>query len=124
MQPPDEQAPIEVEVVRLPRDGETPPASRAPRWRRALRPLLAGLFLDLVNYATPTPGLGFFLGALAGWWVGGRLGLPLTWRLALCAGSAAYCAIPGRQPLPLGTILGAFCRIDLEALRASPRRDA
>ena len=124
MQPPEDDAPIEVEVVRLPPKDEEPPVSQRGRWRRALQPLLAGGFLDLVNYATPTPGLGFVLGALAGLWVGARLGLPVRWRVVLTAAAAAYCAIPGRQPLPLGTLLGALCRIDLDELRARARRES
>jgi hypothetical protein len=113
-------SPIEVEAVRLPRPDEPVGAAPGQRWLRALAPVLAGSFLDLVDFATRAPLLGLLLGSLAAWWVGGRLRLGLQARLWLTLGSAIYCAI-GLRFVPLGTLLGILYRVDVDALRRPPR---
>ena len=117
MSQPSEDEPIEVEVVRLPRPGEPDaPPGRSRVWK-AFEPVLAGLFLDVVDFLSVSPLLGLVLGTLAGWIVSRKLGLAPRWSFLLILGSAIYCVAPIRY-LPLGTILGAFGRIDLDAMRA------
>jgi hypothetical protein len=102
--------PLEVEVERLPEKDS--PREIDPRLAvlRALGPVAAGLCIDLVDFATFPPVLGLSFGALAGWWVGGRMALPLRLRVWLAAAAALYCALPGTNALPVGTILGALSR--------------
>jgi hypothetical protein len=113
-----EDEPIEVEVVRLPRSDERDaPPVRSRLWK-AFEPVLAGLFLDVADFLSVNPLLGLVLGTIAGWIVSRKLGLAPQWSLLLILGSAIYCAAPGTRYLPLGTILGALGRFDLDAMRA------
>ncbi len=100
--------PIEVEVVRLPVRGEKPLPLTPSLWRSRFAPVMGGLFLDVVHFFCVLPLLGLLMGSIAGWWLGGRLGLPLRMRSILVIGSALYCATPRSGLMFLGTLVGAF----------------
>jgi len=123
------ETPLEVEVERLPA-GYDPAADPGPggAGRRA-RPrleglgetlglLIAGLLVDLLDAATPTPVLGLALGWPLGAYIvrqaGGSLGL--AWKLGLLIG--LYCATPGTLLIPMATIVVVGLRLR-EALRRS-----
>ena len=90
-----------------------PPADTARRLNRAFGPVVAGLILDLVDFATFGP-LGFFLGIpvglAAGYWLGTCLGLERKHSVWIAMAAAIYCTMPGTEFIPLGTLVGAFAR--------------
>ena len=90
-----------------------PPPSRPARLNRAFGPVVAGLIIDFVDLATFGP-LGLYLGipigAFAGYWMGRALGLDRKACLLCALAAAVYCTIPGTEPLPLATLVGAFAR--------------
>jgi hypothetical protein len=102
----------------------------ARRANYAFGPVLAGLVIDLIDFATFGPIgllLGFPIGGLAGYWMGRALGLER--HIALWCGAAAgvYCTIPGTRFLPVATIVGACVRFRDGGRRpqpASPERAA
>ena len=105
--------PVELEVERLGEGSEPPAGVSAAAFLRALAPVLAGLFIDLIDFATIPPILGMAIGALAGVWVANRIGLYGKLRLWVVLGSALYCALPGTNFIPAGTVLGALSRFKL-----------
>ena len=105
---------VEVEVERLPGPDEAAASSRPGRrvWR-AVRPVLVGAVVDLVDFATwPSP-VGFVFGALAGTWVAYELRLGWRARLMVALGTGAYCVMPFTRYLPVATLLGALGRLNL-----------
>lgn len=82
--------------------------------RGRLAPVVAGLILDAVDFATMGPiGLygGFVLGGAAAAWAARQVGLEgrNVW-LAACAG-AVYAATPATELMPLGTLIGAAVQL-------------
>ena len=114
---PSPAEPLEVEVERLPEheherraDRDEPPHAGL---RGALGPILGGIALDLLDFATLGPmgaKLGLPLGFLCGWWWGGQLGLRRRQRLTLALVAGVYCMLPGTRILPLGTLFGTLRR--------------
>ena len=96
---------------------ETPQNDKRPdtarRLNRAFGPVVAGLILDVVDFATFGP-IGFFLGIpvglAAGYWLGSCLGLERRHCVWIAMASALYCATPGTEFIPLGTLVGACAR--------------
>lgn len=80
-------------------------------------PILAGLFIDLVDFLTWGPhGLrkGLVVGGVTGLWLGWLNKMPLSKSVigALLAG--IYCAVPFTERLPLATIITTcFCFRDI-----------
>lgn len=110
--PPDE-APIEVEVERLPRPDEVPGDSRRSprsRFRAALEPIAAGIVLDVIDFVPLPPLLGFLLGVLVASQLVRHLRLRVRSRALLVLACGAYCAVPFTNVLPLATLLGAAAR--------------
>ena len=112
-------------------DTETPlepprPPTTGRRLNRAFGPVVAGLILDFVDLATFGPiglYLGIPIGAFAGYWMGRALGLPRK-PSALCAlAGAVYCTLPGTEPLPLATLVGACARFFESSPKNTPPGD-
>lgn len=85
------------------------------RYNHAFGPVVAGLIIDAVDIVTFGPFglvLGVPIGAAAGYWLARSLRLDTnpSWLCALIA--AVYCTIPGTELLPLGTLVGAFVRLE------------
>ncbi len=98
----------------------TPPAEVTredePPRRRAARvpPIVAGMLLDAVDFATMGPlGLygGFVLGALAAYWAAREVGLEGRSRWVAALAGAVYAATPATELLPLGTLIGVAVQI-------------
>lgn len=94
-----------------------PRRSLRARLRHALGPVLAGLALDLVDFATFGPiglVLGPFIGGGVGWYLSGLLRLNPRQRLITAILSGIYCMIPFTEFVPVGTLVGAFARFQEE----------
>jgi hypothetical protein len=93
---------------------EPPPAAAVGRrLNRAFGPIVAGMFIDLLDLATFGPigyVLGLPVGGLAGYWMGRCLGLSRTASLTCALAAGIYCTIPFTGILPLGTLVGAYVR--------------
>jgi hypothetical protein len=116
---------LEVEVERLPlpdeqgAPGEASGSSQAAaggrgtarRAHAALGPILAGLATDALDGATLSPVLGLGLGLPVGYYLARQLGLEgaSAWRMAALVG--LYCALPGTNALPIGTLFGGYVRL-------------
>lgn len=77
-------------------------------------PILAGVLLDLVDFATYGPiGLwaGALVGGLAGYFLSMSMGVEAARRWSYAAIAGAYCMMPFTAFLPLATVLGAVIRI-------------
>lgn len=107
--------------------GPTSSPSKRPvlarRANRAFGPILAGVIIDCVDFATFGPVglvLGFPVGGLAGYWMGRSLGFDkrAAWWCALAAG--LYCTLPGTELIPLATILGACVRFRESGTPSTP----
>lgn len=87
------------------------PQPETPAPPRRLRPVMAGMLLDLVDFLTMGP-VGFAAGLLVGgavaFWIGSAYGLRNRdkWLLTLLSG--AYCTLPFTAALPLGTLVGTY----------------
>ncbi len=107
--------PIEVEVERLPLDGERSPSARAAAKRaevgRLMGPVIAGIAIDAIDLATPVPLLGFVLGWPLGVYLARQAGaeMPLAIQLGLLVG--IYCAVPMTGGLPIGTLVGSAVKL-------------
>lgn len=87
--------------------GPPPPRRGGEPWS----PLRAGLLLDALDLLTFGPlGLrgGLLLGAVAAFLLLSKVGVPLRVRVPLAVAAGLYCAIPGTELLPLGTLLSLF----------------
>jgi hypothetical protein len=108
-----DQPPLSGDVVEA--DGHPAPAmpTTVRRLNRAFGPIVAGMIIDLVDFATFGPFglfLGLPIGGLAGYWMGKALGLSTT-KARWCALAAGiYCTIPGTQFIPLAMLVGAYVR--------------
>ena len=90
------------------------PEERPKRPTRGIPPVLAGLVLDAVDFATMGPlGLygGFVLGGLAAGWAARQVGLEGrgVWLAAL--GGAVYAATPATELIPLGAAIGLVLQL-------------
>lgn len=114
------EAPLEVEVERLPpgydpvRDSgpaTAEPGSRSAGLAASVGPIVAGLLVDLLDAATPTPVLGLVLGWLLGTYIVRQAGgaPALAWKLGLLIG--LYCATPGTFLIPMATIVVLGLRV-------------
>ena len=73
------------------------------RFHGALGPVAAGLILDFIDLATFGPiglYLGFFIGAVAGWWIGSLESCRRPAKIALAVASAIYITIPVHRAAP------------------------
>jgi hypothetical protein len=90
---------------------------------RAFGPIVAGLIIDLVDFATFGP-IGFLLGlpvgGLAGYWMGRCLGLSRRASFYCALASGVYCTIPGTEVIPLATMVGAYVRFRESGRPAAP----
>lgn len=99
------------------------PPSFGKRLNYALGPIAAGILLDLLDLATFGPvGLiiGLPVGAAAGWWMAGALGVEKENRKWFALGAAIYCAIPFTELIPLATLTGAFVRFKQTGRTSDP----
>lgn len=104
----------EVPVERMPYSDEEARSRAAQRFKRSFGPVLAGLVIDLVDFATIgplQPILGLPVGTLCGWSAFGPLRMPTRQRLSLALACGLYCALPVTNFIPFATILGAFARV-------------
>ena len=105
---------MEVEVERLPVEGGAPAGDPTPGVRlqeKRMNPVVAGLLVDLLDLATRGPRgfvIGAPLGALAGYWLGRRIGLQRGQSIGMGLLCGLYCAIPGTEMVPLGTLVGLY----------------
>lgn len=86
-----------------------PPPPRGPRWT----PTLVGFLLDALDVLTFGPlGLrgGLVAGSLAAFALLSMLGVPFRFRIPIALGAGVYCAMPGTEFLPLGTLIGVLLR--------------
>lgn len=94
------------------------------RANRILGPVIAGMIIDLVDFATFGPVglvLGFPFGGLAGYWMGRALGFGARGSMWCGIASGVYCTIPGTEFIPLATIVGACARFN-EPARGRKRK--
>ncbi len=94
------------------------------RANRILGPVIAGMIIDLVDFATFGPVglvLGFPFGGLAGYWMGRALGFGTRGSIWCGIASGVYCTIPGTEFIPLATIVGACARFK-EPARSRKRK--
>jgi len=85
----------------------TEPAETASRDKR-LSPILAGVLLDLLDFATYGPiGLwaGVVVGGLAGYLLARAMGFERRWPAAVLV-AGAYCMLPFTAFVPLATVAG------------------
>lgn len=85
----------------------------ARRAHRALGPVVAGIIIDLVDFATFGQlgcVLGLPLGGLAGYWMGKAMGLGRRGSILCAVAAGIYCMFPGTELIPLATIVGACVR--------------
>jgi hypothetical protein len=85
----------------------------ASRLERAIGPIIAGMILDMADFATFRHiGIyfGLLVGGFVGWYLTGFLGMSRQWRIYATCMAALYCAVPGTEFLPFATILGAVSR--------------
>jgi hypothetical protein len=83
------------------------------KWTRSFGPIVLGLLIDLLDFATFGPvGLrsGFLIGGLAAYAICSMYGLPLRYRLLCALAAAVYCMFPATERFPLATILGVYAR--------------
>lgn len=96
-----------------------------PRANRAFGPILAGLVIDVVDFATFGPiglVLGLPLGGLAGYWMGRALGLSTRGARWCALAAGLYCMLPGTEIFPLATLVGAFVRFKTDHSPPAARR--
>ena len=83
------------------------------RLHEALGPILGGMILDAVDFATFGP-IGFYLGpiagAVAGLWIASIYKFSKKGRILFMILAAVYCAIPFTSPFPLATFVSAAAR--------------
>ena len=103
---------MEVEVERLPESDPEPPATRAREAvAKPLPPIVFGLILDALDFATRGPRWilpGFVVGCAVGYPLARRSGLPYRRSLGLALLCGVYCGLPATAPIPLGTLVGAY----------------
>jgi len=106
---------IEVEVERLPPSDEGAPPAPSPGRRvwRAVRPVLAGAFIDAVDFATLPSPAGFLIGFLAGAWLASQMRVTRSTGFLVALATAVYCVLPFTRLLPVATLLGVLGRIKL-----------
>lgn len=104
---------------------DAPPV--AERLNRTFGPIVAGLIIDLVDFATFGP-IGFLLGlpvgGLAGYWMGRCLGLGRRASFYCALASGVYCTIPGTEVIPLATMVGAYVRFRESGRATAPSEAA
>lgn len=92
---------------------EQPVAPVGRRLNRAFGPIVAGMIIDLVDFATFGP-IGFLLGlpvgGFAGYWMGRCLGLSRRTSFYCALAAGVYCTVPGTELIPLATMVGAYVR--------------
>jgi hypothetical protein len=96
------------------------------RLNRAFGPIVAGVIIDAVDFATYGPigyVLGLPVGGLAGYWMGRCLGLDRTACLYCALAAGVYCTIPYTELLPLATLVGAYARFRESGREALPPED-
>jgi len=90
--------------------GSDPP-SIGRRARNVLKPIVAGLIIDAVDFATLGPlgvFVGGFVGFAAGFWICSIYKLVWYYRLLGAMITAIYCAFPVTTFIPAATIVGAY----------------
>ena len=113
---------VEVEVERLPadydpkRDGEaspsdSPTAAKLRELNELLGPLVAGVLIDLLDAATPSPPMGLLLGWPLGYYIVRQLKCTPGTALKLGALVGVYCATPGTLFLPVATLVVAAVKV-------------
>ena len=98
-----------------------PPPSQIQRLNRAFGPVVAGLVIDFVDFATFGPiglYLGLPIGGFAGYWMGRALGLERKPSLLCALLAGVYCMIPGTEMIPVATVVGALARYRESAPKA------
>jgi len=101
---------------------QAPQGEVTRRLNRAFGPIVAGLIIDVVDFATFGP-IGYLLGlpvgGFAGYWMGRCLGFSRRTSFYCAIAAGIYCTIPGTELIPLATLLGAYVRF-----RESGREEA
>ncbi len=81
------------------------------RFARALKPIVAGILIDLVDFATLGPigiYLGFLLGGLLGYWICSIYKLRPLHRFLGALITGIYCTLPFTAFIPAATLMGAY----------------
>ena len=94
-----------------PRD-ETTSRKKSPK--KVLGPVLAGLMLDLLDFATYGPvGLsaGLVVGGIGGYFLAWSLGVDSSRRLFYAGLAGIYCMMPFTAFLPVATVLGTIIQL-------------
>lgn len=107
-----EETPVVQSEEQAPAQKEDP-VKLAKRVNRAFGPIMAGVIIDVIDFATFGP-IGFILGlpvgGLAGYWMGRCLGLSKIASFYCAIAAGIYCTIPFTELLPLATLVGAYVR--------------
>jgi len=90
-------------------DPRPKPPTTLERFLKSFGPILAGVFLDLVDLATMGPA-GFVIGAAVGFWLASIFKLPFKQAILLAVAAGWYCMLPFTRYLPLATLVGAYIR--------------
>lgn len=88
---------------------ENAPSRSARRLERAFGPVLAGVILDCVDFATIGPPA-FIVGCAVGFWLFSIYRVPLRHRVIGGLLCGAYCMMPFTRFIPLATMAGAWIR--------------
>lgn len=110
---------IEPEV--LPPEGDADRRrARAEKWQRITGAALAGLLLDLIDFASYGPigrTYGAVAGAAMGFYIASVFKVPMPHRVWWMAGAALYCAMPRTEFFPLATLFVVVKAVRRERLR-------
>jgi len=107
---------VEVEVERLPSEEERrleAGKKAAKRVGKRLLTVLSSFAIDVVDFATfgPLSILGLPLGALAGWWLSGRLNYPTRLRVWVALGAGVYCLVPPTSLIPVAGLMALIALV-------------
>lgn len=104
---------------------EEPRHKLVRRANRVFGPIMAGLIIDLVDFATFGPiglVLGLPVGGIVGYWMGRALGFGRRGSMWCAVAAGVYCTIPGTEFIPLATIVGACARFQEKPGRNKRKR--
>ena len=104
---------VEVTRVKKPVKYSRPASTLLERFNNALGPVTGGLILDMADFLTFGPiGLyiGFFAGAVIGWWIGSTYGFSLKAKLFWATLAGVYCLVPMTEFVPIATMISAGAR--------------
>ena len=104
---------VEAEPMATEEGGPLPSGGVGQRLGKRLLTVLSAVVIDAVDFVTlgPLVVLGLPAGALAGWWLSGRLNFPTHPRIWAAVGSGLYCMFPPTSFIPVATVLALISAI-------------